>query len=651
MGIFENLKNAITGGAVMAPQTPDKTAFDDEQFSDETALGLVLQDADIAVKYLSSKSLPALWNNIDDLLRAFVQPKTWPGSTETRAHLGVPLVLEIIETSLLPQIHQAFFSDKTPFLLGAQGATKPETAQAAAKILKWAVKRSGFKEETRKAEKGCLNYGTGVAQWGWEQGEEEKKNYVKEGKNVVSETTAKRYSRPTFEFVELKNLLVDPSLRTPDIRDARYVVRQKFITANELDDLRDDPKYKNVPTREELRQLLAPASQGATESLQATKPETWREYQAQLQSKDSSSDPLQNPLEILEYWTAERVIVVLQRVVVIRNDENEYERIPFVSAPFIDTLGSFYGFGVSALLGGEQSLQTGVMNLWLDAANLTLNPAFVEESGTAGSSQNIQIGPGKVIKGTGKIAPLAVQSVTNEAMQILQSSESRARRRVGGNSGPDMPNQAMRTAEGVQEFTAGIQTRTQYFVELFADLFFVPVLEAFLAMAKENMTPDDIDCVLTEEEGQTWDGEHLDFYNGMYGIEVLSSTKLAAKRAMVSLIPTLMQLFSAAPIQQALVVQNKKIDLAEFLEQVIDLTGWDANGLIVAMTPDDQQRAMQLNPAVQKAQSEMMLQQQQHQNDLELENAKGDVRSGLIVTKHAMESSEPEAPLATRPAK
>jgi hypothetical protein len=90
--------------------------------------------------------------------------------------------------------------------------------------------------------------------------------------------------------------------------------------------------------------------------------------------------------------------------------------------------------------------------------------------------------------------------------------------------------------------------------------------------------------------------------------------------------------------------------MAEFMEQVIDLAGWDAPGLIVDMTPDDQQRAMNMNPAVQRTQGNLMLQQAKHAGDMELESAKGDVRGGIQVVKHVLDQSaahdEPTKPLA-----
>jgi hypothetical protein len=64
-------------------------------------------------------------------------------------------------------------------------------------------------------------------------------------------------------------------------------------------------------------------------------------------------------------------------------------------------------------------------------------------------------------------------------------------------------------------------------------------------------------------------------------------------------------------------VQAKKLDFCAFLEDVIDLAGWDYNDLIVDATPDDMARAQQLNPAFMKMQSDMAITNQEHQNDLE----------------------------------
>jgi hypothetical protein len=636
---FENLEQAVDQSVALAPITPETAKFSDEQLDDAAAVGLVINDASLAERFVNSKALPQEWDSIDNAYRAVVAPQKWPGSEKLRAHLGMPLILEVIE-SMLPQIFLGFFSDKQPFSLTGKGTTTAKSARAIAKVVQWAIKKSGFKEEIRKALKSCLQYGMGIGKYGWKHDIDRRKKYSKdEAGNVVSETEEVDCSTPTFEFIDLRNILVDSALRNHDIRNAKFVIIQKFVTANDLDELRDDPTYKNVPSREQLKMILATKSEPGVDSIAGTKVSTFRQNQAERQDMETSVDPMEQPLEILERWTEDRVIVTLQRKICLRNDENEFDELPFRSCAFVDVLNAFFGLGIGSLLKGEQSLQVGVVNKWLDSLDLTLSPSFHRKKGVGPSAQNIGVSPGKVVNDDGELAPLQVQSVTAEALQAIQISESRGRRRVGANFGPDMPTQAMRTAEGVNEFTAGIQVRTQYFIELFAEMVYVPTLEAFISVCKDNLSPKQIDEILTEEEGQAFDDDHLAIYNGSYSVEVLSSTKLASKRAMVSLVPTLMQLFSAAPIQNGLVVQGKKLDMAEFMEQVIDLAGWDSPGLIVPMTPDDMNRAMSMNPAVQRTQGDLMLQNAKHKDDMELESAKGDVRGGIQVVKHVLDQS------------
>lgn len=636
---FEALPNAIDPGAAQVPQTAADTVFRGETPEDRVALGLVLQDVGIAERFTNSKARPQEWNRIDDLYRAVPKQQKWEGTDIPRASLTMPLILEVVE-SLLPQVFLGFFSDKQPFLLTAKGNTTQSAARASEKILKWAIKASSFKEEIRKILKSALLYGNGVGKWGWSVTTERRKVYSRDAaKNIISETHEFKKSVPTFEYCELGNLLVDPALRSHDPRDGKFVILQKFVTAHMLDEMRSDEAYKNIPTREQLSEILTARSEATENSLAGNQAQTYRHQQAELQTNESSSDPLAQPLEILEYWSADRVIVVLQRRLILRNDENEYDEIPFVGCAFIDVLKSFWGLGIGTLLEGEQALESGVANRWVDSLALSLTPAFHRKKGVGASSQNIRIAPGKVVNDDGELEPFVIPSVTNEALQAIQSSESRARKRVGANFGEDMPNQAMRTAEGVQQFTAGAQTQIQYFIEIFSEFVFIPTLEAFVGLAKDNLSPDEINDILTEEEGHAFDDDHLSIYTGKYAIDVLSSTKLAAKRAMVSMIPTLMQFFSAAPVQQAFQIQNKKIDLAEFTEEIIDIAGWDTPGLIVDMTPEDAQRAIQLNPAAIKMQSDMAVENQRAQNNQQLEQTKGDVRGGLQVVKHLLDQS------------
>lgn len=640
MGL-EQLKQAINEGQAFEPITRSEAQIAlDEKIADLHALKLVIQDAAMFESYIDSKALPAEWNRIEDLFRAFVPPQNWPNSDKPRAHLGMPLILEAIE-NIISQVHMAFFSDAQPFSLKAVGRTKPDAARAAAKILQWALKQAGSKEEFRKILKSILEFGQGVGKWGWQTGTHDVAKYTNEQGKIVRHPEKKDLSIPSFEFVELRHLLVDSSLRNHDIRNARAVIHQSFISANDLDALADDPTYKDVPTRAELALILAEGTSEPTDdSLKSTKGDTYRTYQAEREDKAASADPMEQPLEILEWTSNDRVITVLQRKIVIRNSENELGRINYNSCGFIDVIGSWYCFGIGKLLEGEQRFQTGVVNAWIDALSLSLNPMYHRKNGVGAQSQNINSAPGRVVNDSGELTPLNQISVSAEALGAISSSEQRANRRVGANSGGNLPNQALRTAAGSQEYTSGVETRMQYFIDNYADLVFIPVLEAFLQLCKDQLQPEQINAILTDEEGQAYQGDVLDIYNGQYKLEVLSSTKLAARKAMVGLVPQLIQLFQAEAVQNSLLVQKKKLDYAEFLKTIIDLTNWPSNGLIIDATDEDVQRAMSMNPAAIQAQGRLQLESDKHQNDLDLVEETATGRAGVSVVKHLLDESK-----------
>jgi hypothetical protein len=637
MSGFEQLEQAIQ--PTLDPLLPEEVAFQDEELSDEVALSIVLQDVVIAESFRQSKNQVADMDDAERLYRAEVKPRSWPDGTP-KSRIGMPLVLEAIE-KILPTIYYAFFTSDPPFILEAKGKTTADAARAKAHVLDWAIKQAGFKEEIRLGLKTVLQYGFMIGSWGWKTSEKTIKTYYRDDAgNVKAKKDVIYINHPTYENLELRHVLVDPSCRTHDVRKgAKYIIKQLFITANDLDDLRNDPTYKNVPTREELALILSQREEPATDSMSGNKLNTTRDLQAEQETKETSVDPLLQPLELLEYWSNDRVIVALQRKIVIRNEASEFDRLPNVSCAFIDVLGAMQGFGVAKLLGGEQRLETGVINSWIDQLAMVLNPAYQMQKGLGAGTQSIKVSPGKVITESGELKPLSAVSVTTEALNAVATSEARANRRVGANGGGDMPTQALRTAEGVQAFSTSVVEKLQYFIEIFTELVFVPVLEAFLELCAGHLTPKQINEILSERDGKEYAGDILDVYNASCDIKILASSKLAAKKAAIQLVPLLVQMLQSDAVQDSLVIQGKKFNYAELLEQTMELMGWDIDALIQDMTPDDMKRAMAMNQAAGKAQADASLQAQKHQDKLEEINEQGTVRAGVQAVKHIFQSS------------
>lgn len=637
---FDQLDTALV------PEVPgrlpaEEAAFDGEKMEDKAALGMVLADVQIAEAFVQSKSLTIQWETADNNFRAFGIPKSWPGTESPRAGLCPPVVMEAVE-KLMPTLMLAYFSDDKGFLLERMGKTSQAVARMWEHVLAWAVKESDFKEEIRKCLKSALLYGMCFARWGWKTAKRSKKTYflADKGNTVKRKKDDYEISHPTFENIEIRKVLVDPSLREQDVRKARYVVAQIFTDANCLDDLRNDPAYKNIPSREELKTILGGNAEAATDSLAAAKNMSWRDNQAAPEKDAQSVDPLKQPLELLEYVAGDRIIVVLQRQIVIRNDFSGFDNTTFLSCAFIDVPGAMYGFGVSKLLGGEQYLQTDVLNKWLDGAALQLQPAFTAEQGLQTTSQQVKVTTGKILTGT-KLTPIPVPDLGPAAMNLLQTSEARAARRVGANGGSDMPTQAMRTAEGVTAFGQDVVNKMQYFLEIFSGLVFIPALEAFVDVCKDNLQPEDIKRILSEKDEQLWDEMEKDplaFYNALCNIKVLTSTKLAARRAAAQMLPLILNLAAAPNMQDSLTAQGMKFNFAELLNEAVDLTGWDIDSLIVPASQEEIQRAMAIqSPQQAKAQIDAASKQQDHANTLEDIEENGIQKAGVAVVKHLIE--------------
>lgn len=652
---FEQLSTALipeTAGRLTAEQlaalehkSQAGSPEEKERAADQAALSMVLADTQIAEAYVSSKTLTREWENADNNYRAFGLPKNWPGTEAPRAGLCPPVVMEAVE-KLMPALMLAFFSDPKPFLLERMGKTTQSVARMWEHVLAWAVKESCFKEEIRKCLKSALLYGMCFARWGWKTEKRSKKTYTFNAQKKITKGSEEyEISHPTIENIEIRKVLVDPSLREQDCRKGRFVVAQIVTDAKGLDDLRNDPTYKNIPTREELRDILSAGSEPATDSMAAAKNMSWRDNQAAKETDAQSVDPLKQPLELLEYVAGDRVVVVLQRKIVIRNDYSGFDKTTFLSCAFIDVPGSCYGFGVSKLLGGEQYLQTDVLNKWLDAEALRLSPAFTSEQGLQTTSQQVKVSAGKIIAGP-KLTPIIIPDLGAAALQLLQTSEDRASRRVGANGGSDMPTQAMRTAQGVQSFGQDVVNKTQYFIEIFSELVFIPALEAFIDVCKDNLQPEDVARILSSADQKAWEEmkqDPLSFYCAELNIKVLDSTKLAARRNAAQLLPMLLNLAAAPNMQDSLTAQGKKFNWAELLDEAIDLTGWDLESLVVDATPQDIQRAMAIqSPQQAKARIDAQSKQQDQQNVLQAIEEEGVQKAGVAIVKHVLQSSQGE---------
>lgn len=640
-GGFSGLPQAIDPGIALAPLIPSDVKPAGQDWSDEVALGIVLSDTQESIDYLNSKGLVPLGiEAADDLVRAYVKPRQWPDG-KPRANLGMHVTLQAIE-KILPALHMSLFGQgkKRPFIVTPVGKTKPEAARANASLLSWAMKQAKTKEEMRLTMKHALVYGWTCGSWGWESKHQRKKVYKKDAagsmKGTLKETDIEI---PFYECIDPKMLLFDPQLKRQDVQHgARYIIKQIYTNGYGLADYRDNDSYYNIPSDDELATFLTLKEEPTEDSLGSSKRAVWRDFQAALETESTTKDPMLQPLEILEYTTKDRIVAVLQRKLVIRNEANEFGRLNYQSCAFIDVLNSAWGWGVAKLLAGEQRLQSGVMNNYIDSLALTLNPVFQLIKGLGPGTQSVPMSPGKIITESGELKPLIVPDITKPAMECMAASDVRASEKVGSNGGSNMPNQAMRTAEGVNAFAGDVILRLQYWLEIFIDLVYLPTLEAFLEVMHEHLTPEQVNEILTSEEGKAYEGDITDVYNAETDVDVIAGANMMAKFAAAQLAPMIIQLVSSGPVAQQFETAGKKFDYTEFISETLDMMGWDLENLITDMNPADLQRVKEQNAALQRVQGDMALQQGKHQDNLSEIDAKASGQAGVAAVRQILKT-------------
>lgn len=657
------------------PLKKEEVKWAPDVLDDPAIIKLVTQDTQHAEGYILSTGWPSEWARYEQLYMAHVPSVRWEGTTIERAHLGVPLVYEHVE-SILPQVILGFFGTGDAFEADPRPGTAMEAARASQSILSWDLDVAGFREEFRLFTKQVLIYGTGIAKVGYTKETKRGFKYVRKGPqhkavptvtptgtslvpNDKAEYTQQPFEKvwlhPTFEALDVRHVLVDPGLRVPDIRKARYVIHRLYLNAKQLDALRDQPGY-NIPTREKLLELGLPPKETATPSLiEIGSPlDVDREFRTQTplspmysaqspvpRYKEASVNPLDHPLEVLEYWTKDNVYTVLQRQLVIRKAQNEFGEIPFRSCFFSDLPNMFYSFGIARIVGNEQRLQQGVINTFLDDLALCLNTPFIRKRGANVPTQQLRMRPGGVIdtddaEGVGL---LQRQPLVMEVQAVLAASDARAQRHTAASemvvqgSMPSSKSSVTRTATGVQALTSGTGSRLQYLIENLADQVLIPTLELFQKMNKLYLQPDDVRTILGELN-DAYDGDPMEVVNAEMDFEIKAGARIQTRRMLGQFLPMFYQFFLQEPVIQGLQMQGKKLNMDELANMLFDVSGApNRSAVIQTMNPDDEARMAAQNPAIQQIMAQSALNNQKLENQKQTIEEQNIGRAGQHIIK------------------
>ena len=602
-------------------------------WQEDPAMRLVIQDAERAESEMNRRSWILQWESSRDLYNSIYTPNFWPGTQMEAASVNFFTVATAVN-GINPQILAGLFYENPPFIAQERSGTTAQCARAVSALLGYQLEDINFREELRLGGMNFLLFGTAMFQEGWEKFTRERKIVKRKNPPVVIPSTVpgapdtritddeleveiieETIDRPTFEhIVNLREILVDPGLEVPDIRKAKYVIRRRYMTWDDLDKLRDREGY-DIPSREKLLELFMPPVEPVESNPQQDGGRNpLYDARAEAPWETTTADPFQKPLEVLERWDNKTYTVVLQKKLVIYNDRNIYGKIPFLSIGWWDCPGSFWSLGLGRTIGTEQRVQTGITNLVMNIANLKLNAPLVRVRGKSVPTQSIRIGPNKMIEvdAQGDLAPLKFGDPVVEAAELFGQSIGRVAEVSGNNSitsqgqaGQSGHSNLARSSDGAQLLGQGASNVISDCVDKLANQVIVPFLYDLQEMNQSYLLPSQLEYIMNDElqhDYLTQGGDLIDILNARVKFSILAGSKMIARRTMIQGLPLLVQFLSNPAIQEQLANEGKKVDVNELVKMYFEASEWrNMNDVVIAMTPQDL--------AKQQAQSQAALQQ------------------------------------------
>jgi len=393
--------------------------------------------------------------------------------------------------------------------------------------------------------------------------------------------------------------LVDPACRIPDITTAGYVIERMYLNYYDLEKLADETyfdeqgneqKRYNLPSREEVRGWFEPPVEAPVmpNTAEQANQNTTLVHHAAPRFQASCADPFCEPLEVCERWDNGKVLTVIQRVKLIRNEQNPFGKIPFYSCNWWDMPDAFWGMGLGRVLGQDQRVQQGLINAMLDISSLVVNPTYVRSAGANVPTQQIRQRIGGIIDVQGDVEKafklLEQPRIPAEIFAEIQQSEARAEQTSGANellTQGSMPSQGRtsmgRTATGAGAMSAAIDNRLGGFVETFIHNVYEPWLYQMHELNCERLPLSTLREILQAEAPAEFDlsaFKEEDYLNAKFRFDVLAGAHMAAKQQMAQSMTLMIQIFEQPPLMEQLQMEGKKVNIEELFHMIHDLSGF-----------------------------------------------------------------------------
>lgn len=658
--------------------TTENTYVDSEtgtiQFNDTAAIKLVLTDTETADNFININQWASGWTMSDLLYQSPISSN----NDGNGANSAVPkFMVSNHISSIVPKIMQGIFYEDPCFLLRPSPGTEDEVIQAKTALFVFQLKAMRFEEEVERGLEQMALLGTAIWKWGYSEYQKTEKKYkryapkvdVPDGLETAPIDTPdsddfeiefykKTVSHPWLKFCDIRTVLVDPGCRVGDIRAAKWVVYRDYATYQDLDRLRGTEGYE-IPEESVLRAMFATVKSASPDNISMTIPEGMMGYLQHARPRNfaTSADPNRAPLEILEHWDNEKVIVVLifnNHNILIRNEANPFGKIPFLSANWRNIPDNFYGQGLGMLIGSEQIVEQGVTNLALDLLAYCLQPVALRKKGFNAVTQNTRWEQGGIIDVEDDVEKafkfLQMPPVPPQAFEFIQQSKDSGAATSGANEQvmqgaghAGVSSLGMRSATGAAGVIGANATRLDGPTGRFVRQVFVPWLYQMDDLDNDLLPTSVIRDILGEKIGNDFKVDHVKLRNAKVEYEVLAGSSLGAKKEMAQALPIMIQLLNNPTFVANANDAGYQFDAPAIFQAFVDAAGWKfSQAFLRIMTDAEKQKHNANSPAALQAaqqKSAMAMQQQKFEQEQTMENSKQLGKAGNEAFRASIEKS------------
>lgn len=352
--------------------------FEVDLTPDEKAKSLVMGRLETARSYRKA-NYDKNWNSYQMQYRSKIEN---PKEYDYMAKLFIPYSFTSVETTV-PRMAEALFASEPIVAVKPWERKDVENAQIQEKLLSYQYNRMDFFNNFILLAKMCLIYGTciGKADWRREAVYKKRIKYIQElnefgmptevpaldknGKVLLEKYPIEIWNDPYIYPVDIYKFFIDP--RALSVEDAEYVIMITETTMAKLRYMQKMGIYKNVSKIEDIKGK--------------TKPEEGKERYSNVDktSPQDISDKYSDRVTLYEYWENDRVIVLAEEDIVIRDSENPYWHCkkPFISAKICPTENEFYGVGLMEMVQSLQNELNDIRNQRMDNIKLAINRTYL----------------------------------------------------------------------------------------------------------------------------------------------------------------------------------------------------------------------------------------------------------------------------------